>query len=39
MDTTGLKSASNSNMKGMAVGRLMVVMASSDNPERQMLPS
>jgi len=38
MDTTGLQSASHSNMKGMAVGRLRLVIASSDNPERQRLP-
>ena len=38
MDTTGVKSASNSNMKGMAVGRLRLVMASSDKPERQGFP-
>lgn len=37
MDTTGLKSASNSNMNGMPVGRFTFTMASSDIPEIQLL--
>lgn len=39
MDTTGFKSMSNSYINGMPVGRLRPVMASSDNPARQRLPS